>query len=304
MTNYPTSTRKPADAGLRLTGQYAGIRDYYTIAGPDYAAWSRDFNMHFGYCKYPADLFSLKKMLYRMNDIVLDRLEIPAERPCQIADLGCGVGTVARYAAKKFPHATLTGITIVDAQIAKGNELISKEHLAGKVKLVNDNFEDIGFENETFDRAYALESACHAEGSDKEYFIAEMTRILKMGGSFCIADGFLKNGEKKPWLFNKIYSRIINCWALPGFGNIHEFTSTLKKYGLKEIRVNEISLRIAPSVAYVPWTCIKFLFKEWWKNKSLHMEKERWNNVTAPLLGMVLGLYRKHFGYYLISGKK
>ena len=304
MQTYPSPISHSSVEYLPERGLYHQIKDYYSIAGPDYAAWSPDFNMHFGYCKTPLDLFSLEKMLYRMNDTILDQLQIPAGKPCNIVDLGCGVGTVARYAAKKYPHTTVTGVTIVDYQIEKGNELIDKEHLAGKVKLVNDNFEDIRFENESFDRAYALESACHAEGSDKEYFIAEMTRILKCGGRFCIADGFIKNTDKKPWLFNQVYSRILNSWALPCFGNIQEFTDTLKKYGLKEIRVKEISMHIGPSVAYIPWTCLKFLFKEWRKNKSLLMEKERWNNVTAPLLGMVLGLYRRHFGYYIISGKK
>ncbi len=26
-----------------------GLEQYYSEAGPDYAAWSREFNMHFGY---------------------------------------------------------------------------------------------------------------------------------------------------------------------------------------------------------------------------------------------------------------
>ena len=304
----PTETTKsPAKrSGFleRPLGQYANISNYYNIAGPDYAAWSKDFNMHFGYCKRFSDIFSLEKMLYRMNDEVLNSLNIPADKACHIADLGCGVGTVARYAAKQYPLAKFTGITIADYQIDKGNTLIVEEGLGERVELIKDNFEDNSFANESFDKAYALESACHAAGSDKEFFIAEMVRVLKNGGRFCIADGFIKTDKKLPWLFNKIHRRIINCWALPCFGNIHDFTGTLKKYGLKEITVKEISFRIAPSVAYVPWTCLKFFVTELWKKKSLHLEKERWNNVFAPLLGMILGLYRKNFGYYIISGVK
>ena len=286
------------------TSQYANIKNYYNIAGPDYASWSRDFNMHFGYCKKFSDIFSLEKMLYRMNDEVLNRLDIPVDKTTRIADLGCGVGTVARYAAKKYANANIVGVTIVDFQIDKGNALINKEGLAKRVQLVKDNFEDSGFDNESFDKAYALESACHAAGSNKELFLAEMARILKKGGRFCIADGFIKNDKKLPWLFDRINRKILNCWALPCFGNINEFTATLKKYGLKEIEVTEISRRIAPSVSYVPWTCLKFFATEFWKNKSLHMKKERWNNIIAPLLGMILGLYRRHFGYYIISGVK
>lgn len=43
---------------------YSTIKDYYNIAGPDYEAWSKNFNMHFGYCKQPSDVFSLKKCWY------------------------------------------------------------------------------------------------------------------------------------------------------------------------------------------------------------------------------------------------
>jgi MPBQ/MSBQ methyltransferase len=283
---------------------YSSIQDYYNIAGPDYAAWSKDFNMHFGYCKKFTDIFSLEKMLYGMNDEVLQRLDIPVDTTSEIVDLGCGVGTVARYAAKKFPLASITGLTIADYQITKGRELIHKKGLAKRVRLTKDNFEDSSFADESFDRAYALESACHASGSSKELFVKEMARVLKNGGKFCIADGFLKHDKKLPWLFDKMYRKIINCWALPCFGNINDFTAVLEKYGLKEIAVKEISINIAPSVAYVPYTCLKFFIKELWITKTLRLKKERWNNVYAPVLGMFLGLYRKHFGYYIISGSK
>jgi len=305
--NTDTLTQ-PATATIPVTAIttpfYNTIKDYYNIAGPDYEAWSKDFNMHFGYCKKFTDIFSLEKMLYRMNDEVLNRLNITSAKHAAIVDIGCGVGTVARYAAKKYPATIITGVTIADFQLHKGRELIHKEGLTEKVHLVKDNFEGSSFANESFDKAYALESACHASGSNKELVIKELARLLKTGGRFCIADGFLKHDKKLPWLFDKIYKKIITCWALPCFGNINEFTATLKKNGLHDIKVEEISLRIAPSVAYVPYTCIKFFIKELWKNKSLRMKKERWNNVYGPLLGMILGLYRKHFGYYIISGKK
>lgn len=254
---------------------YQNIRDYYNIAGPDYEAWSKDFNMHFGYCKAFGDIFSLEKMLVRMNDEVLKELSIPHGGLHHVADLGCGVGTVARHIAKKIPGTIITGVTVSDFQIKKGKELTKKENLNGRVFLLKDNFENLHYANETFDYAYALESACHAYGSGKEKFAVEMARVLKKGGRFCIADGFLKHAKKLPWHFRKLNKKITDCWALPCFGNIHHFTAALKANGLKNIEVKEISMNIAPSVAYVPWVCIKFFAKEIWRNKSLRMPKER-----------------------------
>ncbi|MEO7306417.1 MAG: methyltransferase domain-containing protein [Ferruginibacter sp.] len=304
MTTLDVHPPPVGNANATVPKVYSNIQDYYNIAGPDYEAWSPNFNMHFGYCKYFTDIFSLEKMLNRMNDEVLNRLQLPPGKAIKIADLGCGVGTVARHTAKKYADAHITGTTIVDYQVEKGNEFIEKEKLAGRVDLVKDNFEHSSFGDADFDFVYALESACHAGGSSKELFVSEMARVLKAGGRFCIADGFLKHDKKLPWLFNKIYRKIIDCWALPCFGNLEEFKSMLAKYGLTAIKTEEISMRIAPSVAYVPWTCIKFFVTELWRKKSFKLKKERWNNVIAPVLGMILGLYRKHFGYYIISGTK
>jgi ubiquinone/menaquinone biosynthesis C-methylase UbiE len=300
----PEVTPKKAVLKPVYRDDYLAIKEYYAVAGPDYETWSKNFNMHFGYCKKFTDIFSLEKMLVNMNDAVLQQLKIDPTTPVQIADLGCGVGTVARHTAKKFPSARITGVTIVDYQIEKGKSLIDKDGLGNQVSLVKDNFENLHFVDETFTHAYALESACHANGTDKELFIKEMARVLQSNGRFCIADGFLKTNKKQPWLFSFLYKRIIKFWAVPSFANIGEFENKLREYGLTDITIEEISLRIAPSVAYVPWTCIKFFVKEIWKNKSLRMKKERWHNVYAPVLGMILGLYRKHFGYYIISGKK
>ena len=239
-----------------------------------------------------------------MNDEVMKGLLVTDGKCSRIADLGCGVGTVARHIAIKIGNVKITAITISDYQIQKGKELIREDGLTDAVSMVRNNFESLDFADETFTHAYALESACHAHGSGKDLFVSEMARVLQPGGRFCIADGFIKNNQPKPGLFNFLYKKIIRYWALPCFGNINDFAKQLEKNDLQDIRVREISMRIAPSVAYVPWTCLKFFIREIWKNKSLRMKKERWHNVYGPVLGMILGLYRKHFGYFIISGRK
>jgi MPBQ/MSBQ methyltransferase len=120
MTTLDISLQHTSDDITTTPKVYGNIQDYYNIAGPDYEAWSPNFNMHFGYCKHFMDIFSLEKMLNRMNDEVLGRLQLPADTAIKIADLGCGVGTVARHTAKKYTHAHITGTTIVDYQVEKG----------------------------------------------------------------------------------------------------------------------------------------------------------------------------------------
>lgn len=306
MSSSPSLTAGPKQyiRTVPTSNVYKPITDYYDIAGPDYEAWSPHFNMHFGYYTSFSSLFSLEKMLQQMNREVLTRLQLDATKKAVIADLGCGVGAVARYAAQRFPLAEIQAITISDYQVNKGNELNRQERLQGRVAMVKSNFEGLAMDDASFTHAYAIESSCHARGAGKPLFVAEMARVLQSGGRFCITDGFIKHDRRLPRFFSFIYKKILKYWALPCFAHIHEMERTLREHGFKNITVEEISWRIAPSVAYVPCTCLKFFAKEIMKNKSLRMKKERWHNVYGPVLGMILGLYRSHFGYYIITGEK
>ena len=43
------------------------LETYYTDVGMDYRAWSRNFNMHFGYYLWPANPLALEPMLEEMS---------------------------------------------------------------------------------------------------------------------------------------------------------------------------------------------------------------------------------------------
>jgi len=283
---------------------YSPIATYYEIAGPDYETWSPHFNMHFGYCRRFRDIFSLEGMLLQMNAKVLEELQLDPKQPALVADLGCGMATVARYAAVHYPLSHLVAVTIVKKHVEMARELNQAAGLQNRITVCHDNFEDLHLSGESITHAYAIESACHAASAGKQKFIAEMARILKPGGRFCIADGFLKTEKPPTGIFKWLYQKMTGYWAVPGFAGIDTFRRELEKAGLVNIKVKEISYRIAPSVAYIPLVCLKFFIRELLKNKTLRMKRERWHNVYAPLLGMLVGLFRNQFGYFMITGEK
>src|SRR5437016_13547767 len=96
-------------ASARVVPQI-GLEQYYREAGPDYAAWSREFNMHFGY--YRAGLNPLRRetMLEQMNAEVLARLKLDGITEPHLLDLGCGLGATLRSFARRLPQACLLGI--------------------------------------------------------------------------------------------------------------------------------------------------------------------------------------------------
>jgi MPBQ/MSBQ methyltransferase len=68
-----------------------GLEQYYREAGPDYAAWSREFNMHFGYYRAGTNPLHREAMLEQMNAEVLARLQLDGIAEPQLLDLGCAL---------------------------------------------------------------------------------------------------------------------------------------------------------------------------------------------------------------------
>jgi hypothetical protein len=73
-----------------------GLEQYYSEAGPDYAAWSSEFNMHFGFYRAGANPLHREAMLEQMNQEVLARLDVDRTAEPRLLDLGCGLGATLR----------------------------------------------------------------------------------------------------------------------------------------------------------------------------------------------------------------
>jgi hypothetical protein len=89
------------------------LEQYYSEAGPDYEAWSREFNMPFGYYRVGANPLRREAMLEQMNAEVLARLQLDGISAPQLLDLGCGLGATLRSFARRLPSAKLLGVTRV-----------------------------------------------------------------------------------------------------------------------------------------------------------------------------------------------
>ena len=279
------------------------IISYYEGAGPDYFAWSKNYNMHFGYYEKGMNPFSLEPMLERLNSEVLQRLEIEKNSQSHIADFGCGLGASLRYCAKQYPLAKLKGVTIVPWQVEQGNFLCSTSGLTDRLKIIESDYTRTPIPSNSLDGVFAIESGCYANGGAKSDLLREIHRVLKPGGKFVMADGFLKHGKPLTGLLKLSYDKLCSSWALTELGNIQQVEKYLCTLNFTELKVEDISLRMAPSVAHVPFTVVTFLLKELFAGKQ-KMTKERWDNLKSPLLTMILGLARKDFGYFLVSGRK
>jgi MPBQ/MSBQ methyltransferase len=279
------------------------IINYYEKAGRDYYAWSKKYNMHFGYFEKGINPFSRELMLDNLNKKVFQKLRINS--PSAIADFGCGLGATLRYGATHYPQNTFKGVTIVPWQAEQAEILNKKDssHPAKSIELIVGDYCHTPFESNSLDAVYAIESSCYATGNSKSDLLKEIHRVLKPGGRFVISDGFIKKKIDPNSFLGSAYTQLCNSWALTELGNIHDVHQYLKTLDFDNIEIEDISMKVAPSVAHVPYTVISFLIRELLFGKE-SMNKERWDNLKSPLLTMVLGSARSSFGYYFVSGTK
>lgn len=280
----------------------ADVLDYYHDAGPDYAAWSTKFNMHFGLWERPADLLFRERMLDQMSGAVLERLELGDER-AMVVDLGCGLGATMRWAAPRYPNAWFVGATIVDWQVEQAREMNHAACGGDRIEVHRVDYTSTGLPHASADGVYALESACHAHGKGKRGVVREAARILRPGSKFVIADGFRTDGGKElSGLRGVAYRALCRHWAIEELADLDTFVAELADAGFVDVVVEDISWRVAPSVAHVPFVTLKFLWDAWRNGERI--DGWRRSNVLASLLTMLLGLCRSNFSYCIVTATK
>lgn len=275
---------------------------YYEEAGPDYAAWSTHFNMHFGYYRAGMNPLNREAMLEQMNREVLDRLRRPSTASARILDMGCGVGATLRSFAWALPHAELHGITLVPWQLEQGRRLNKTRPQTSEIQLALADYENTGFHSESYDAVYAIESSCYGTGANKSRLIREAHRLLRPGGRLVVGDGFL-NGGKFRGPQQAIFKKLCDCWVIETFGDIHAFTRELRNAGFNDIVVESIQSRVTPSVLHVPFVTLKFLLTDVLLGPR-KMSRARWNNVLAPVLLPFVGSPIGPVAYYLVSATR
>lgn len=280
----------------------ASFQRYYEEAGPDYAAWSPNFNMHFGFFRAGLNPLDREAMLEQMNREVLDRLCVDQTPPGRVLDMGCGLGATLRCIASRLPNAELQGITLVPWQLEQGQRLNDANGLGEKIKLSLANYECTYFEAGSFDALYAIESSCYGTAANKARLIREAHRLLRRGGRLVVADGFQGPGKLRGPQ-RAIVRKLCECWVIDTLGKIDLFADELESAGFGDIRIEQIQGRVTPSVLHVPWVTLKFLLSDVIVGDR-KMTPARWNNLLAPILLPFVGYPIGPLAYYLVSATR
>ena len=167
----------------------------------------------------------------------------PSMARVKVLDVGCGIGGPMRNICK-FTGADVTGLTLNQYQVDRGNELCRADPHFRNVKEGDGALPDIRcrstqgdfmkqpFPDATFDAAYAIEATCHVP--DRVGCYAEMSRVLKPGAVFacyewCLTDKYDPANPEHV----KIKKQIEEGGGLPDIASMHHCLKALEEAGFE-----------------------------------------------------------------------
>ncbi|MAQ75499.1 MAG: SAM-dependent methyltransferase [Aquimarina sp.] len=273
------------------------IINFYDEATEDYLYWSKSHNMHFGYyIPFKNTFLKRDTMINEMNKQVFKRLSF-SKKNSLIIDLGCGIGGTMNYGLLKYPYTSIVGATLSQRQVELGNQFLKDKNGV----IIEADFRDLPIKSSSSDGAYAIESFCHVGHSNAA--LAEAYRILKPGASLVIADAFLrKEPEELCSVSYYCYEQLCKGWSVQGLRSIYDLKNALYKTGFSEVKIENISWKVAPSVLHVPFAILGFILKKLIKKENI--KSQSWSNLKGSLFALLSGLHFTDFGYYIITAKK
>lgn len=285
----PGTARKPRTA--------PGVQAHYHASAALYKRWSPEGHLHFGYWRWPLDPFDRRGQLEELVHQVAGSLG--AHAGSALADLGCGYGASARLLAARH-GCRVTGITAVAEQAAEGTLKALAHGLADRMTLLHGDYRATGLRSESLDGAYAIESLDYGSGAGKDDVLREAARILKPGGRFAMAGGFLLKAPSGPRA--RMVHAVTGGWAIPCLAQRDAFIDALTRAGFHGIAVRDISWRLAPGAVHGLLLMLRLAVERCLRGERLAPLERA--HLRSCLLGIALGTQRDLFRYLIITARK
>ena len=204
------------------------VREYYDLCG-EFMVFGWGESLHFAPLS-PQE--SLEDSKTRHQRLMIDKLEL--REGMTVIDIGCGIGGPMRRVVREA-GVRVVGLNNNEIQLDKAKSLNAEAGLDHLIDYLACSFMDMSaVADGTFDRAYAIESTCHAP--DKAGAFAEIYRVLKPGALFwgqemCMTDEF-DSGDSR---HRAIKRELMRGIALKDIATIGEVNFALEAVGFQVI---------------------------------------------------------------------
>lgn len=235
------------DSKMDADGRNAAYADlvnsYYNLA-TDFYEWGWGQSFHFAE-KHAGESFLAS--IARHEYYLAMRLGVkPSDH---VLDCGCGIGGPLRNIGR-FTGARVTGVTLNQYQVDRGNTLCKAVELDRTCRLVQADFHHMPFPDGHFDHCYSIEACCHSP--DRADVYKEIYRCLKPGGYFisyewCLTDKHDPNNAEHVLAKKKIEEGD----GLPDTCYTQDCDAALKRVGFELVESRDAALDANPGGE--PW---------------------------------------------------
>ena len=219
------------------------VKEYYNLCNEIMVfGWSE--SLHF------APLTSqetLEESILRHQRSMISKLEL--QQGMKVVDVGCGIGGPMRRVVREA-GVRVVGINNSEVQLAKAKTLNASAGVDSMTEFIACSFMDMNtIEDKAFDRAYAIESTCHAP--DKERAFAEIFRVLKPGALFwgqemCLTNEFDRNNRNHQAIEQELKHGI----AIKEIATFDEVNQALETAGFQIVEAMDRNVTEGQSI---PW---------------------------------------------------
>jgi len=225
-----------ADDPSKRNSKYAKLVNAYYELATQFYEWGWGSSFHFAYRKM-GETFGEQ---IRRHEYYLASFLGGLQPGAKILDVGCGIGGPYRNIAR-FTGWDITGITINEGQVRRGNELSARQGLADQCRSVQGDFLALPFDANSFDGVYAIEATCHAPDRRKVY--SQILKVLKPGGMFacyewCLTDKYDPTDEEHKFMKKKVEEGD----GLPDIAYTWDVDKALKDVGFEMLHSRDMAL--------------------------------------------------------------
>jgi ubiquinone/menaquinone biosynthesis C-methylase UbiE len=164
----------------------------------------------------PEDLGPVDEFHVRGREATVELANLAGLRPgSRVLDIGCGLGGSVRYLADEH-QCRATGLDLTREYVETARVLAERAGLSAKAQFIQGSALEIPFTDGSFDVVWTE----HAQMNilDKDRFLSEVARVLKVGGRFVFHDIFQDEGGEPryplPWADDPSLSFLVTVASL------------------------------------------------------------------------------------------
>ena len=205
--------------------------EYYNSTPADefyFKIWGGD-HIHVGIYNHSKE--SIKDASPRIVQMMASKLNLNTN--IKLLDLGSGYGGAARYLAKNFGFQ-VTCLNLSKTQNERNRGLNKKHDLDNLITVVEGNFEDIPFPEDSFDIVWSQDAIVHS--ANRELVVQEVVRVLNDSGEFIFTDLMQTNDCPK-----SILKPVLDRIQLDSLGSFGFYVEQGRKFGVKKTEVQDLS---------------------------------------------------------------